>query len=88
MEYKRITPDEVAEWLVNDASDEEYAEALVLTYIRWKHGVPKTTSELTKEDMLAADTQAIADMVKEALDEILFSEDIDPCAWWKEESKL
>ena len=85
MEYKRITPDEAAEWLVNDANDEEYAEALVLTYIGWKHGLLKTTSELTKEDMLTADTQAIADMVKETLDEILFSKDIDSCAWWKEE---
>ena len=85
MEYKRLTPDEVAEWLVNDASDEEYAEALVLTYIGWKHGITKRTDELTKKDMISIDPQDVSDMVYSCLWEIIFSDECDPNAWWKEE---
>ena len=39
---ERLRPDEVAEWLVNEATDEEYAETLVLTYIGWKRGIIKS----------------------------------------------
>ena len=81
----RLRPDEVAEWLVNEATDEEYAEALVLTYIGWKRGVIKSIDELTKEDMTSIDPQDVSDMVYQCLDEILFGDEIDAGAWWKRE---
>ena len=82
---ERLRPDEVAEWLVNEATDEEYAETLVLTYIGWKRGVLMSEDELTKEDMTSIDPQDVSDMVYQCLDEILFGDEIDTDAWWKKE---
>ena len=77
---------DLAIWLTNvdctGASDEEFAEFIILTYKMWKTNDPKTT--ITKDDMLNADTSAIASKLKEILDEIISSDEVDTYCWWKQ----
>ena len=75
----------IATWLANidsnGASDEEFAETIVLSYMIWKTG--NRNYQLTAEDMKNADTAELTGHIKMCLDEILFSEDADPSCWWK-----
>ncbi len=83
-------PEEVARWLMDggdNAIDVEFAETFVLMYKIYKEKPGDKEISLTKEDMTEADTQAIANMVKAILDEVLFSKEIDSSAWWKQEEK-
>ena len=72
-------------WLANPtsegATDEEFAETIVLAHKIWKTGDPE--ADLTKKDMVKANTEEIAANIKEILDEIIFSKEIDPSCWWK-----
>lgn len=80
---------EIASWLANPtgegASDEEFAETIILAYKIWKTGNPK--ANITKDDMLNADTKTITSNIKQQLDEIIFSEEMDPSCWWKQEDE-
>ena len=80
---------ELATWLVNadgnGASDEEFAETVILMHKIWKTGNPNV--EITKEDMLEANTATIASHLKEWLDEIIFSTEMDPSCWWKDNTE-
>lgn len=76
---------ETAEWLAEDASDEEFAEFLILAYKIWNSGDRNTT--LTKEDMQNADIEAITSTLKNILDEIIFSDEMDTSCWWKESTE-
>ena len=77
---------EVATWFANPtgegASDEEFAETIILAYKIWKTGNPRV--KLTKEDMINADTETIASNIKEILNEVIFSDEMDPSCWWKD----
>lgn len=76
----------VATWLANPtgegASDEEFAETIVLAYKIWKTGNPRV--ELTKEDMINADIETITSDIEEILAEVIFSDEMDSGCWWKD----
>ena len=79
---------EVAMWLSGVsplayvADDIQFAETMVLMYIRNQKDSEKI--ELTAEDLRSFDTKEFAKWIKDTLDEILFSKEIDTYAWWKE----
>lgn len=77
-------PEKTARWLMDGdgATDEEFAETFVLM-AKIKKGQSGAPVSLTKEDMTGADTEEIASMIKNMLDEILFSTEIDSGTWWK-----
>ena len=76
---------EIATWLANvegeGASDEEFAETLILAQ-KMRQTQNKDTV-LTADDMNNADTADISGHIKDCLDEILFSEEMDSSCWWK-----
>lgn len=73
---------EMAVWLTERATDEEFAEFFVLYYKIFKTG--NLDVELTKEDMANADIDEIVRYaIKNPIEEILFSEEVDASAWWK-----
>lgn len=78
---------EVAEWLNNadgnGASDEDFAETMVFMYLINK-GAKKPDENLTESDMRSFDTNEFTKWIKDVMDEILFSEEIDSSAWWKQ----
>lgn len=72
---------DVAEWLYEHATDEEFAETFVLLDIM-KHG--KIENGLSKTQMLKANTKRISEELKSSLDEILpINSECDTDAWWK-----
>ena len=78
---------DVAEYLSQGCTDEEFAELFVLFYLMNKESKPKDV-RITKEVMKSTSTDAIAAHIKAILNEIIFSEEIDPDAWWKQKEKL
>jgi len=81
----KISTRDAAEFLANvnsdGASDEKFAETVLLAYKMWKEG--KSDVSLTKRDFLECDPEKISTTLKDILSEIIFSEDIDESAWWK-----
>lgn len=72
---------DIAEWLYEHATDEEFAETFVLLDIM-KHG--KIENGLSKTQMLKANTKRISEELKSSLDEILpINSECDTDAWWK-----
>ena len=67
-----------------ECSDEEFAELMVRMY-KSQNDPEFATKPLTKEDMTGFNTEEFANWIKNALDEIIFSEEIDTSAWWKQE---
>ncbi len=82
-----MTSFEVADWLANKdghgATDEDFADCMVMFAKVWLNNAD-IGGGLTKEDMKKFKTDIFVKRLGEALDEILFSEGIDPSAWWKE----
>lgn len=80
---------EMAVWLANidgkGATDEEFAEFFVLYNKIVKTENPDV--ELTKEDMVNADVNGIMKSIKDPVDEIIFSEEVDISAWWKQKER-
>ena len=76
---------EMAVWLTERATDEEFAEFFVLYYKIFKTG--NLDVELTKEDMVNADVDGIMKSIKDSVDEIIFSEEVDVSAWWKRKER-
>lgn len=76
---------EMAVWLAERAIDEEFAEFFVLYYKIFKTG--NLDVELTKEDMVNADVDSIMKSIKDSVNEIIFSEEVDASAWWKQEER-
>lgn len=76
---------EMAVWLTEKATDEEFAEFFVLYYKIFKTG--DLDVELTKEDMVNADVDGIMKSIKDSVDEIIFSEEVDTWAWWKQKGE-
>ena len=78
---------EVAEWLNNadgnGASDEDFVETMVFMYLINK-GTKKPDENLTESDMRSFDTKEFTKWLKDVMDEILFSDEIDSSAWWKQ----
>lgn len=66
---------EMAVWLTEKATDEEFAEFFVLYNKMVKTG--DLDVELTKEDMVNADVDDIMKSIKDSVDEIIFSEEVD-----------
>ena len=66
----------------NGATDVEFAETMVAWYLLQTNS--KENNKLTKKIMRDFDTEACAKLMKDILDEILFSEEIDSSAWWKQ----
>ncbi len=79
---------EVAAWLANldsnGATDEEFAEFVALAYLIWKTKDPN--HELTKEDMQNLDVEDLTDSLKQVMNEIVFSEEMDQSCWWKQKN--
>lgn len=75
-----MNPREIAEWLANDASDEEFAEMFV--YLR-RISKGKLDDIKASEDMTEIDIDGLCDWIKKSLDEIIHDEDCDTYAWWK-----
>lgn len=77
---------EVATWLANidsnGCSDVEFAEVFVLMRKIWETRNPDYN--LTKKDMEECDVENLTGWIASCLDEILFSDEIDRSAWWKE----
>ena len=80
---------EMAVWLANldgnGATDEEFAEFFVLYNKIYRTGNPYATLE--KEDMVNADVDSIMKSIKDPVDEIIFSEEVDISAWWKQKER-
>ena len=76
---------EMAVWLTERATDEEFAELFVLYNKMVKTG--DLDVELTKEDMVNADVDGIMKFIKDCVDEIIFSEEVDASAWWKQKER-
>ena len=77
---------ELAKWLANTdgdgATDEEFAEFFVKLYLIWNNKKdPK--ENLTADDMKNFDTLRFTTWLKEVLDEIIFLDEVDASAWWK-----
>lgn len=81
----KLTIKEIATWLANvegeGASDEEFAETLILA--QKMRQTQNRDTFLTADDMNNADTADISGHIKDCLDEILFSEEMDSSCWWK-----
>lgn len=79
----------MAEWLANidsnGASDEGFAETIVLAYMIHKTG--NKNYILTAEDMNNFDITEFSVKLQDTLREILHSEEIDPSCWWKKEKR-
>lgn len=80
---------EMAVWLANldgnGATDEELAEFFVLYNKIIRTENPDV--EITKEDMLNADVNSIMNLIWNPIDEIIFSEEVDASAWWKQKER-
>ena len=77
---------ELAQYLSSasgECSDEEFAELMVRIY-RSLDDPKLATKPLTKEDMIGFNTDEFAKWIKNVLDEIIFSKEIDASAWWKQ----
>lgn len=80
---------ELAQYLSSpngECSDEDFAELMVRLY-RSQNNPEFATKPLTKEDMTGFKTEEFAKWIKNVLDEIIFSEEIDTSAWWKKKDK-
>ena len=71
---------EIAAYLIN-LTDEEFAETFVLMKKMWKE--ERDDVALEKKDMLEFDIASFVRWLESVLDEIIFSEEIDASAWWK-----
>ena len=82
---EKLNPDQVALWLQeggeDGASDVEFAETMVRLWKLQNNG----NSELSKEDMQEFDTTKFCNWLESCLDDIIFSEETDSSAWWKQE---
>lgn len=80
---------EIAAWLANvdsnGCTDEEFAEVFVLMYKMWKQTNADTTLET--EDMLNFNAKEFGDWIGNCLNEIIYSEEVDQSAWWKQKGK-
>ena len=65
---------------LNDANDEVLASAMVAWYKLFKKG----DVIIDKTDMNSFDLEGFISWLKDVLDEIIFSKEIDSLAWWKE----
>lgn len=72
---------DIARWLAEGCSDEKFAEIMVLFY---KMNKLNDSSDLTRDDMINADTSKICGHIKTILDEIIpLRSETDTQAWWK-----
>lgn len=80
MQKNRFNPQEVAKWL-HETDDESFAETFVYldSYSRKKLNAP----EVTGEDMRHFDLASAVKFLGDALEEIVFSPEINEGAWWK-----
>lgn len=70
---------------LNNATDEEFAE--VFAYLNRFHnanGIIKNNDSITKQEM-DFDTYGLCKWIEKSLQEIIYSEDIDTTAWWKDD---
>lgn len=75
---------ELAKTLIN-ATDEEFAE--VFAYLNRFHksnGIIRDENRLTKDEM-SLDTYELSRWIEDSLREIIYSEEIDSSAWWKDD---
>ena len=95
---REIYPYDAALWLTEGVkpeltvieqgiSDVDFAETLVLMYKMHNNFDNIENEKLTVEDMQNANTEAITNFVKNCLDEIIYSEEIDRSAWWKQNNE-
>lgn len=81
---KKFTPGEVADWLCETASDEDFAEFFVRYYMKWKDPDRNEFSPLEAKDLKGFDVSELVGHLRQTLMEILLSEEIDAGAWWKQ----
>lgn len=76
-----ISPYDVAQWLYEKSSDEEYAEAFVILDIM-RHG--NIENGISANDMRTANIDRITTDIKNILSEIIPTDsDTNQSAWWK-----
>ena len=69
----------------NGFGDVKFAETFVLMYKIWKTN--NVNYELTREDMNNFEIGEFKEWLTGCIAEILFSEEIDPSAWWKQKGE-
>ena len=78
---------EVAAWLANvdgsGATDEEFAEAIVLAYKMWQEN--STDIVLSESDMNKFSVDEFIADLADTLEEIIFCDDVCESCWWKKE---
>ena len=75
-----MNPLDVAKWL-HEADDEAFAETFV--YLDKFSRERKENPRVEAEDMRHFDLTSAVSFIKDVLDEILFSPEIQEGAWWK-----
>lgn len=70
-----------------DGLDVRFAETLVLMYKMQNNWDNRENETLNSTDMQNADPDAITGFIRGCLDEIIYSEEIDASAWWKQNSE-
>lgn len=70
---------------LNNATDEEYAEVFAYLNRFYKaKGIVENEDRITKAEM-DFDTYDLCKWIRKSLQEIIFSEEIDSSAWWKDD---
>lgn len=81
---------EIAAWLANvdseGCTDEEFAETFVLMNKIKKE--ERNDVVVETEDMLNFNAKEFAEWLADCLDEIIFSEEVDQSAWWKQKEAV
>lgn len=78
-------PKEVAEWLAQGASDEEFAETMVQFFLYYNKNKP-FNENLTVRDMTNTDADMVGNKIAQMLREILCDGDMCQSAWWKDKN--
>ncbi len=84
MSGQKYTPGEVANWLNKEASEEDFAEFFVRYFLGWNNSSRNEDSPVTAKDMRNFPLEKLITHLRNSLSEILFSEEIDESAWWKQ----
>ena len=84
----KINSIKAAEWLANinqeGADDIQFAETMVMLYkIQQADTEEIDHINITAEDIKKFDIEGFTDWLKETLNEIINSDEVDSSAWWK-----
>jgi len=83
----KISVDDVVNFLRHDASDEEFAEVFVKYFILRNSPISIVSEELALQAKdMRIDIDALVNHIKGSLNEIIYSDEIDESAWWKQKN--